>query len=198
MILDGQLRSSSRIEEVEIGERLGVSRTPVREALIALEQEGLVRSRPNRGFIVAPADAALVSEAFPVLGALEAAALRLSGSKLQTAIPDIESLISDLARSTGGAEQYRLDHAFHECLTNRCGNQRLLALLDAERTRARRFDGFIDRGTADREGTGRHHRKIVAEIRKRNYDGAAAALIEHWDWGKEVVLKWFRQKHSRR
>ena len=77
MILDGQIRSSSRIEEVDIGESLGVSRTPVREALIALEQEGLVRSRPNRGFIVAPADADLVSEAFPVLGALEAAALRL-------------------------------------------------------------------------------------------------------------------------
>lgn len=196
MIIEGEISAASRIEEVDLAERLGISRTPVREALIALETEGLVISRPNRGFRVAPLDRALVSEAFPIIGALEATALRLSRSALKAALPELENLIAKLAKARSGAVQYQLDHAFHERLTRDCGNARLLALLAVERNRARRFDGYVDRGTADREGTCRDHAAIVAAIREGDFEDAAQILIRHWDWGREVVTKWLAERGS--
>ncbi len=196
MILDGELASSSRIEEVGIADRLGVSRTPVREALIALEQEGLVSSRPNRGFVVSPADRALVVEAFPILGALESAALRISGDRLRAHLTTLDEQIQALADAHTRPAQYEHDHAFHELLTRDCGNPRLLKLLQAERTRVRRFDGMHERGVADLEGTCREHSMILSAITKANYDEASQLLIEHWERGTEVVLKWLDQRDS--
>jgi DNA-binding GntR family transcriptional regulator len=66
MIRDGALPGGARLDEVRLSERLGVSRTPLREALIAIEAEGMVRSTPNRGFIVVRADAELVREIYPI------------------------------------------------------------------------------------------------------------------------------------
>jgi DNA-binding GntR family transcriptional regulator len=66
MIQEGALRSAQHLDEVGLSQRLGVSRTPLREALIALESDGLVRSIPNKGFVVVDANRALVREVFPI------------------------------------------------------------------------------------------------------------------------------------
>ncbi len=193
MIIESKILPGHPIAEQKIALKFGISRTPVREALIALEGEGLVVSLPNRGFRVAVTDAELVSEAFPIIGALEAAAIQLSGAKLLQAVPELESLIERLSKARGSAAQYRLDHAFHERLTRDCGNRRLLNLLSVERNRARSFDGYVDRGTANREGACRDHRAMVKLIKMEKYDAVATALIRHWEWGKKVVLKWMDQ-----
>lgn len=193
MILSGELAGGARIEEVELAERMGVSRTPVREALIALERDGLVRSRPHRGFVVEAADAGLVREAYPILSALEAAAVRLSWPALKAAASELSDINNQLAAAKGRIEQYRLDRAFHARLTADCGNPRLLALLDVERTRAQRFDGAEARGTADHAGSCREHAAIVAAVRKGDLDGVLRQLAAHWERGVEVVVGWLEQ-----
>lgn len=193
MVLSGEFAAGARIEEVELAARIGVSRTPVREALIALEQEGLVRSRPHRGFVVVPADAALVRETYPVLAALEGAALRLSWTALRDEVGELKRLNDGLADAVEREKQYALDQGFHEALTRHSGNARLQTLLDIERARARRFDGADDRGTADRDGSCEEHARIVQAIARDDMDAALKTLDEHWRRGTEVVVRWLAE-----
>jgi len=193
LIVSGEFAGGDRLEEVEIATRLGVSRTPVREALIALEHEGLVRSRPNRGFALVPADADLVRESFPILAALEAAAMRLAGARLAAALPDLRTLDLRLAAATRRSRMYELDHDFHRRLVRDCGNARLLALIEAERTRAQRFDGAHRRGMADRDGSRAEHRAIIEAIARGDTEGAARALVAHWERGTGVVVAWLER-----
>lgn len=194
MILSGDVPPDGRVEEVELSTRLGVSRTPVREALIALESEGLVRSRPNRGFVVLPLDAAQVREIYPVLAALESAALKLTGERLRDALPGLRDVNRRLAAERGRARQHELDRTFHDLLTRDCGNPRLLTLLQAEWTRARRFDGAFERGTADQAGSCAEHDQVIAAIAAGRFDDAAAVLERHWRRGTEVVVNWLNEK----
>lgn len=194
MILAGDVRPDGRIEEIELSSRLGVSRTPVREALIALESEGLVRSRPNRGFVVVPLDADQVRETYPVLAALEVAALRLSGERLKESLPQLREVSRKLAGERNRARQHQLDYSFHDLLTRGCGNPRLLDLLKVEWTRARRFDGAFERGTADQAGSCAEHDQIIGAIEKGRIEDAARVLDEHWRRGIEVVVKWLNEK----
>ena len=194
LIVSGEFAADAKFEEVEIATRLGVSRTPVREALIALEHEGLVRSRPNKGFVLVPADADLVRESYPILAALEAAALTLAGPHLRAALSELRALDDKLAKATRPSVQYELDHAFHRRLIRDCGNQRLLEMIETERTRAQRFDGAHRRGMADRDGSRAEHRAIIAAIVRNDIAEAARTLAAHWERGIGVVVGWLERK----
>jgi len=78
MLLAGEFAPGSRIAEIPLAERLGVSRTPVRLALGVLEREGLLHSSPRRGFVVREITVAEIAEAFDVRGVLEGMACRLA------------------------------------------------------------------------------------------------------------------------
>jgi GntR family transcriptional regulator of vanillate catabolism len=81
MVLRGEFPTGSRVPEIPVAQRLGVSRTPVRLALGQLEQEGLLRSSPRRGFVVREITVRQIIDAFEVRGALEALACRLAIEK---------------------------------------------------------------------------------------------------------------------
>ena len=109
MITAGTLAPDQRLDEMGLAIAIGTSRTPVREALIALEQEGLVRSRPNHGFSVAPLDEDLVRQLYPILGALEATAVELSGAALKVLVPKLSN-----ANARLGREIRRADSGSHQ------------------------------------------------------------------------------------
>ncbi len=77
-IITGLLKENTRLDEVSIAERFGVSRTPVREALIQLTSSGLVVKKPNKGNFVAEVGPTLLIEMFDVMGEFEAMAARLA------------------------------------------------------------------------------------------------------------------------
>jgi DNA-binding GntR family transcriptional regulator len=194
MIVNRELLPDAKLDEVELAGRLGVSRTPVREALIALERDGLVRSRPNRGFTVVTANADSVRETFPIIGALEAAAVELAASRSKNLADDLLALNERLSREKRKRQQYELDHAFHERLVRDCGNPRLLDLIAVEHDRARRFDGAHRRGTADREGSCADHERIAQALRRGEARAAAQAVRDHWSRGIDVVVQWLDAK----
>lgn len=191
-ILDGTLPGSTRLDEVGLSRDLGVSRTPFREAMIALQEEGLVQSRPNKGFTVTPIDEALVRDVYPVLRVLEAGAIRLTGARLKRALPDLAALNARLAKESDKARQYDLDAAFHRRLVADCGNPRLLRLIEQHWEQAQRFNGAHDRGTADRDGSCHEHAEIIAAIDRGDMDTAASVLERHWARGEGVVVKWLK------
>lgn len=186
----GRFDNTGRIEEIPLAKRLGISRTPVREALTRLEAEGLVGSKPNRGFHVITPDADLVRQSYPVLAALESMALEVTAPITTTRLSQLRELVQALARESTPAQQYELDHAFHRLLIRDCGNERLLKLIEVERVRAQRFDGAHRRGTFDKRGTCDEHLAILRRLEQRDFPGAAELLRKHWLRGIETVTKW--------
>ena len=81
MILAGELPSGARIAELAIVEKLGVSRTPIRAALVRLEQEGLLQALPNGGFAVRTFSERDVSDAIEMRGTVEGLAARLAAER---------------------------------------------------------------------------------------------------------------------
>jgi DNA-binding GntR family transcriptional regulator len=196
MIVTGDIPSGSHLDEVGVSEQIGVSRTPVREALIALESEGLVQSRPRKGFVVVRAQPELVRESFAILGALESLAIKSSGAALFENIANLRELNEMLSKEEVKARQYELDRAFHAMLTARCSNKRLLSLLAMERARAQLIDGYHGRGIASLEMSVGQHSTIIAAIESGKFDEAAKLAEQHWIDGIGVVIKWFEQKMS--
>lgn len=196
MIIAGEIPSGSHLDEISVSKQIGVSRTPVREALIALESEGLVVSRPRKGFIVVHAQPELVRESFSILGVLEALAIQSVGEKLQTDVPRLHELTDALETEKDKSRQYEIDREFHAMLTERCGNKRLLALLAMERARAQLIDGHHDRGMASPERSIAQHRAIVTAIELGKMDRAAKQAEQHWIDGIGVVTKWIEQENA--
>lgn len=194
LISTGEMPVGERVNEVRLSERLGVSRTPIREALIGLEHAGWVHSEPNKGARVVPADEQLVTEVYPILAALEAEALQLSGGRLVAAKDELVQLNSRLRQEHRPAQQHALDSAFHRRLVRDCGNRKLLALIDTQWALARRFDGAFERGTANHRGTCEQHEQITEEIGANRLPRAAELLRQHWHQGIEVVRTWLSSR----
>ncbi|OYX00675.1 MAG: GntR family transcriptional regulator, partial [Bosea sp. 32-68-6] len=130
LILSNELPAGSQLLEQEAALRLGMSRTPVREAMIRLEQDGVVEIRPRHGMRVLPVSAADMREIYDVLTSLEATAAEMVARKgvtaeelqgLKDAVGEMEAaLASDNLDGWAAA-----DHRFHELLVKLAGNQRL-------------------------------------------------------------------------
>ena len=130
-VLDASLAPGSTASEPEIATRLGMSRTPVHEAVLRLQSEGFLRVIPKRGVLVVPVSRADVAEVYEVLIALEgAAAARLARGRAGAALAELRALTAEMEqalaedRRTAWAEA---DDAFHRLLLRACGNSRLEA-----------------------------------------------------------------------
>ncbi|MGZ8407039.1 MAG: GntR family transcriptional regulator, partial [Caulobacteraceae bacterium] len=147
-----------------------------------------------KGFAVTPLNATLLRETYPILAALEAAAMRMSGERLLAAVPELQALNDRLARETRKPRQYELDAAFHRRLVRDCGNVRLLKLIEQHWTHAFRFNGAHDRGTADRDGSCQDHGQIIAALAAGRLGEACETLAHHWERGEEVVVEWLTNR----
>lgn len=108
MIQSGEFSAGERLREVALSERLGMSRTPVREALRTLAAEGLVQLLPNRSVVVAKLDKEESTEVFLVLGALESLAARLAAHRITDEdIDQLKRLQADLERHYEEADRPR-------------------------------------------------------------------------------------------
>ena len=194
MIVSGRLVGDERLDETGLAARIGASRTPVREALIALEEEGLVRSRPNHGFVVASLNYQLVREIYPILGALEGAALELGGKALRRAAPHLTELCERLSREKRSARCYELDREFHRAIAAASGNARLIRLIDQHWNHARRIDGGEARGMANHKGSTKEHLTIVRQIERGDFTRAADLLRAHWHSGIDIVQQWMVER----
>ena len=194
MIVAQSPPAGRRLEEVALSRQIGVSRTPLREALISLEAEGLVVSEPNKGFSVAPLDEKLVREIYPLLAALEATALERASANVAELLPQLRSVNARLAQETRPKRQYDLDREFHRLLVSACGNERLRRFVEGLWWQARRSDGGPRRGTANRDGSCREHGQILEALAAGKNEKAAGLLRRHWRRGEDVVAAWLRER----
>src|SRR5215471_16913447 len=139
-ILSGGLKPGSKIIESRLATTLGVSRTPLREALLHLEREGLVRSDLRRGFTVEPLSARDVRETYPLLAALECFAVRSSAEFVPPLLPSLERLNERFRRTRSPKQALELDAQWHDTLMSSSRNSRLTALVASLRMAIRRYE----------------------------------------------------------
>ena len=165
-ITSGRLPADARIKQEQIAAELGVSRTPVREALHLLEQEGLVRLVPRRGALVQGFTAADVRELYELRELLEPAAAALATARATDADREAVQRLAGLTeRRRGGFEANR---DFHRALCAPCGNGLVMRTLDSVWThraaqRALRLPGAAGRR---RRAHGRRARRHRARVRR--------------------------------
>lgn len=181
-IRDGQIRPGDRIREEDVAESLGVSRTPVREALQQLQARRLVEMAPGRGTVVVELTTHQAIELYSMREVLEGAAARFAA---QHAVPAelsiMQELLNEFTSSKGGDPRrlasinQRLHQTIYEAARNRYMQEALSHLEDAlSLLRGTTFELEDRHDSADRE-----HRAIVAAIASRDAEGAEAASRLH-------------------
>ncbi|MFO7758888.1 MAG: GntR family transcriptional regulator [Roseovarius sp.] len=129
MILEGQLQPGEKINEKRLTEQFGVSRTPLREALKVLANEGLLDLIPNRGAVITRQSEAELAEVFRVLAALEGLAGELAAEQADgAALEEIATLTRDLRQSFEKSDRptyFRINQAIHNAILAAAGNDTL-------------------------------------------------------------------------
>lgn len=185
-ILSNELPAGFQAAENEIAARLGMSRTPVHEAMARLQEEGFVKILPRKGILVKALSPADLLEIYDVLIALEgAAAERIADGKVE----DAEAILAELDRRTaemetaleeGDLERWaQADEAFHDTLVARCGNgriKRMAATVTGQSHRARRLTLHLRPLPA---GSAAEHKAIIEAIRSADAVAAGDAARIH-------------------
>jgi DNA-binding GntR family transcriptional regulator len=188
-IVNGELQPGSRINESQLSLELGLSRTPLREALMTLEREGFVRSEVNRGFIVAEPSSHEAREIYPILWTLEGLALRETGLLAGTILPELERINREFsAANLEATRAIELDTAFHDALISRCPNRRLLELVRSHRQLLQRYEHIQLEDSSLIPHSVAQHAIIIQSLRLNDLNTAVAALEQNWRFGFELLL----------
>jgi DNA-binding GntR family transcriptional regulator len=187
-IVRGELPPLARIRETQIASELGVSRTPLREALFQLACEGLIRCEPARGFRVEPIDAREVREAYPMIWTLEALAMRSAGPMLQTVLVELARLNRELARAPDPEAALELDARWHDTLVAPCNNQRLRTTLSGLRLAVRRYENVYMSDTVLLGQSVQQHSTIAEALKVGDLALAITELEANWRDGMQILL----------
>jgi DNA-binding GntR family transcriptional regulator len=188
-IVAGDLPSGTRLRQVEIARRFGVSTTPVREALAALQREGLVRLHPQRGAVVFVPTVDDLREHYEIRAALEALAAGRAAERFESDWAEpLELLLDEMAGGPPAGRYLELNQRFHTGVYERCDRPRLVDMIAALRDASSAYLN-IYRAAADFpvERLDAEHREILAACVARDPERAATAARRHLEHTVEHV-----------
>jgi DNA-binding GntR family transcriptional regulator len=187
----GRLKPGERLRENELAEFVGLSRTPVREALSRLEAEGLVAHDPTRGVVVAELDYNMVTELYYMREVLEGSAARLAAQHTS----DVElSILDDYcqqyeAQLNDAAALPASNRRFHETLYRCSHNRYLLNMVTLLHDALALLGGTTLKDPQRAAETLREHRAVLAAIRGRDADAAEQAMRAHIRASQKVRMQ---------
>lgn len=198
MIVEGRLRDGERVNEVRLAERLGVSRTPLREALSRLATEGALDSTPSRGYSVRPLNEVEFDQLYGIRPILEPAALRLAGIPGPTQLDRLESLNAELSASTAPERAIELDDTWHLELLAACPNRILIEMIRGIIVRTRRYELALMRESSQLARAEEDHARVLAALRQSDLTAACIALKRNMESGREPIIAWLRDREAQR
>lgn len=201
-ILTGELRPGERLMEIHLAERLGVSRTPIREAIRKLELEGLVTMIPRRGAEVAQITEKSMNDVLEVRRAVDALCAELACERITPReLEDLGRACEAFERAvqTGDIKEIaHADVALHDIIIQATGNQRLIQLVNnlSEQMYRYRFEYIKD--ASQHERLVEEHRIIYESLMKKDVQTASDAAKIHIDNQKKAIIRQIRlekEKH---
>jgi DNA-binding GntR family transcriptional regulator len=187
----GDLAPGSRVRDTFLAGQLGISRTPVREALIRLSREGVLDADLGRGFSVCPLDPAEMRESGSILSALEVLALRSSPALPADRLGRLSEIDRELALTRSDVDRVvALEEEWHRTLLQSCPNARLRGMMDTLWQVPRRYMRAYLRDAGRVSLSTQHHARIIEALRRHDRDAAADRLSHHWNRGIEELGTW--------
>lgn len=193
----GILQPGERLMEVQLAEELGISRTPVREAIRKLEQEGYVIMVPRRGTYVSSMSVRDVKEIFEIRSALESLSTVLAAMRIEP--EELEKLRALLTEIEGHIKRKDLDKIvetdieFHGLLYQVSRNERLVAIISNLKDQLARFRTLSMSYPGRLQETLQEHRAMVEAIANGDLDAARDAAERHMEQAEETLLKAMRK-----
>ncbi|MBE2314947.1 GntR family transcriptional regulator [Solirubrobacter sp. CPCC 204708] len=172
-ILEGELKPGERLRAEALAQRFGTSRTPVREALLQLEAQGLVDVEPNRGAVVRTFDRDDLFDLYQLRALLEPRAAALAAPRIGDG--DIERL----AGLCEAEDQMVANEAFHRIILEAAGSPRLLDAMRAATGIPRTFRSVFWHDERQRDESLMCHRRLVAAFTARDAQLAEAVMRMH-------------------
>jgi DNA-binding GntR family transcriptional regulator len=179
-IVRGDLVPGDRLNEAELAAELQISRTPLKEAILAMEREGFVQAGRTRGHVVTPMSAREIEEVYPILMSLEALALTRYPPSTET-LDRMEAINAKFARAAHASASIELDDAFHAALFSDCPNGHLIDFKESLELVILRYHVRYVEQTRNPDQSAREHEMIITATRERDTTAAVAALGRHWD-----------------
>ncbi|MFI5371253.1 MAG: GntR family transcriptional regulator [Candidatus Eisenbacteria bacterium] len=190
----GRIAPGIRINEVHLAAELGVSRTPLREALMSLVAEGSVQVEPRRGFFARPLTIGEFEQLVPMRALLDPAALELAGLPSRPQLERLREINRKLEKTRDPERIIALDDAWHLELLAHGTNQVLLDLIRQFMARTRRYELVLMREQGSVERASRDHARILAALAAHDLAGACRALRRNMVSGSATILAWLRQR----
>jgi DNA-binding GntR family transcriptional regulator len=193
-VLEGDLRPGEILVETALGKRFGVSRTPIREALRMLEQDGVLE-RVNRGMRVRQTSSEEVLEIYGVRIILEAAAARDAASRRSDYdLATLDRIFGTMAaaESASPAELAAINRSFHHAIWQAAGNRTLADMLERLAVHLRRYPATTYQRPGRWEEALEEHRRLLEAIRDRDPDKAAAVAEQHMKASRDVRIDMIR------
>lgn len=192
-ILKGELAPGERLMEIQLAEKLGVSRTPIREAIRKLELEGLVLMIPRKGAEVAKISEKSLKDVLEVRRSLEELAIELACQRISEAalhvLEEAQESFEHAVVSGNAMEIAETDEAYHDVIYNCTKNTRLVQILNNLREQMYRFRLEYIKDEDKRQILLIEHEKILKALRSRHVAEAKSAMREHIDNQEITVLK---------
>ncbi|MBI4081718.1 MAG: GntR family transcriptional regulator [Candidatus Lambdaproteobacteria bacterium] len=197
-ILEGRLLPGRRLTEPELAQQLGVSRTPIREALRELEHEGLLQRVPGRGTIVAEISSQDVEEIYAVKSALESAAVRSACARISGAeLAELERLLQRmkaLAEAGDLLPYSRISREFHELLIRSSGNRWLEETYRTLDVRIQQLRIYALATPSRPRVSVAEHEAILAAVRQRDAAAAEGLIRDHVERAGALLSRTLRER----
>jgi DNA-binding GntR family transcriptional regulator len=197
-ILDGRLEPYQPLPEVELSRQLGTSRTPIREALLLLEREGLVEAAPNRGSTVKGYEPAELEELYTLRAVLEGHAARAAAARIDDReLERLEESCDRFGKLRTSAENLSEladeNLRFHDVILRAADSSRLTRMVREVTAVPPIYRSYMAYSDEHRKTVESAHRGITEALRARDAEGAAELMQAHVIWARDLAMKHFPQ-----
>ncbi|MDQ4214998.1 GntR family transcriptional regulator [Microbacterium capsulatum] len=186
----GLVKPGESINEVQLAGELGVSRTPLREALIALESEGQITSENGKGFRFVPLSAGEFEDLAPVMANLESLALELSP------LDELQRIGARLVELADAFTEEHVEHGlvmtkddeWHALMLSACPNKRLIDVIESVRGSFHRYEALLVADDVKVDRVAAEHAAIAHALADGDIPSAIEALKVNWLYGMRRIL----------
>ena len=199
-ILKGELEPGERLMEIQLAERLGVSRTPIREAIRKLELEGLVLMIPRKGAEVAKISARSLRDVLEVRRALEELAIELACQRrTEEDLGELQKAQDEFKKAIADGDAMRIaetDEHYHDVIYSGTQNAKLIQMLNNLREQMYRYRLEYIKDADKRKILILEHERVLKAIRDRKVAEAKEAMREHIDNQEITVARNITEKEN--